>query len=53
MIGTTHYLNCGDWVESCTAIYETYDGEFGILRWLDEMDAHAMSGAPQVVEAIA
>ena len=52
-IGDVHYLNCGDWVESCTAIYETYDGEFGILRWLDEMDAHAMSGAPQVVEAIA
>jgi UDP-2,3-diacylglucosamine pyrophosphatase LpxH len=52
-IGDVHYLNCGDWVESCTAIYETYDGEFGILRWLDEMDAHVMSGAPQVVEAIA
>lgn len=28
------YLNCGDWVESCTAIIETLDGEFGIIRWL-------------------
>ena len=28
------YLNCGDWVESCTAIVETYEGEFKIIRWL-------------------
>jgi UDP-2,3-diacylglucosamine pyrophosphatase LpxH len=27
------YLNCGDWVESCTAIVETFEGEFQILRW--------------------
>ncbi len=27
------YINCGDWVESCTAVVETYDGEFEILRW--------------------
>lgn len=28
------YLNCGDWVESCTAIVETYEGEFKIINWL-------------------
>ena len=28
------YLNCGNWVESCTAIVETYEGEFKIIRWL-------------------
>ena len=28
------YLNCGDWVESCSAIVETYEGEFKIIRWL-------------------
>ncbi len=27
------YMNCGDWVESCTALAETYDGEFVIIRW--------------------
>ena len=27
------YMNCGDWVESCSALAETYDGEFIILRW--------------------
>ena len=29
------YLNCGDWVESCTAIIETYEGEFKIINWLE------------------
>lgn len=27
------YINTGDWVESCTAIAETYSGEFKILQW--------------------
>lgn len=28
-----HYLNCGDWVESCTALVETMEGELRILQW--------------------
>ncbi len=32
-IGTVHYLNCGDWVESCTAIVETRDGRLELIRW--------------------
>ena len=27
------YINTGDWVESCTAIAEGYDGEMQLLRW--------------------
>jgi UDP-2,3-diacylglucosamine pyrophosphatase LpxH len=27
------YLNCGDWVESCTAIVEHHDGRFEIIPW--------------------
>jgi UDP-2,3-diacylglucosamine pyrophosphatase LpxH len=27
------YINCGDWVENCTAIVETEDGQFEIIRW--------------------
>lgn len=30
------YMNCGDWVESCTALAETYDGEFQLIRWTSE-----------------
>lgn len=27
------YINCGDWVESCTAIAEHHDGRFEIIDW--------------------
>ena len=27
------YVNCGDWVESCTAIAEHHDGRFEIITW--------------------
>lgn len=27
------YMNCGDWVESCTALVENYDGTFEIIKW--------------------
>ena len=29
------YINSGDWVESCTAIGETFDGKFEIIRWTE------------------
>ena len=35
------YMNCGDWVESCTALVETYAGEFEILHWGEERAALA------------
>jgi UDP-2,3-diacylglucosamine pyrophosphatase LpxH len=31
-IGEIEYMNCGDWVESCTALVETLDGEFKIVK---------------------
>ena len=34
-IAGVHYLNCGDWVESCTALVETNEGRFEIVRWND------------------
>lgn len=33
MIGPIHYMNCGDWVESCTAIVETMSGEMKVVQW--------------------
>jgi UDP-2,3-diacylglucosamine pyrophosphatase LpxH len=27
------YINCGDWVESCTAVVEHFDGSFEIINW--------------------
>jgi len=28
------YVNCGDWVESCTAAVEHFDGRFEIIEWI-------------------
>lgn len=30
------YINCGDWVESMSAIVETEDGYFNLITWGDE-----------------
>ena len=32
-VGKIHYFNTGDWVESCSALVEHYDGSFEIIRW--------------------
>jgi UDP-2,3-diacylglucosamine pyrophosphatase LpxH len=32
------YLNCGDWVESCTAIAEHHDGRFELITWTAEQE---------------
>lgn len=37
----THYLNCGDWVESCTAVIETRDGELRVIQWAEIGREHA------------
>ncbi len=34
-IGGIDYLNDGDWVESCTALVEHFDGRFEILPWAE------------------
>ena len=34
-----HYVNTGDWVESCTAIVEDHDGNFELIRWMDAINA--------------
>jgi UDP-2,3-diacylglucosamine pyrophosphatase LpxH len=30
-----HYVNCGDWVESCTAVAEHHDGRLEIITWTE------------------
>ena len=32
-INGIRYMNCGDWVESCTALVEHLDGSWSIIRW--------------------
>ena len=39
------YINCGDWVESCTAIVEHFDGRIEIIDWTEvQTGASAASG---------
>ncbi len=54
------YINCGDWVESCTAVVEHFDGRFEIIRWtrsslpgnlLPEQSAVAPAAMAQPIEA--
>ena len=32
-IGGVTYYNCGDWVESCSALVENFDGEMELLHF--------------------
>ena len=45
------YINCGDWVESCTAIAEHHDGRFEIINWrpsIDKAEAAKSEAEPSV-----
>lgn len=42
-----HYINTGDWVESCTAIGETEDGTFELIRWFDIVRERERAAQPQ------
>ncbi len=38
-INGVEYYNDGDWVESCTALVEHFDGRMEVLHWADEIAA--------------
>jgi UDP-2,3-diacylglucosamine pyrophosphatase LpxH len=38
-IGGVTYCNDGDWVESCTALVEHFDGRLEILNWVEDKGA--------------
>lgn len=40
-IGGVAYYNDGDWVESCTALVEHFDGRMEVLNWAEEIAARA------------
>jgi len=47
-----HYLNTGDWVESCTAIGETGDGAFELIRWHDVVQARQRAISAKLAETL-
>lgn len=39
------YCNCGDWVESCTALGERFDGQLELIRWKGAPNAESAAPA--------
>lgn len=50
-ISGVHYLNCGDWVESCTAIAEDDEGQFEIINWHPERHTKTTTSTERALEA--
>jgi hypothetical protein len=44
-LGGTTYINCGDWVDSCTAVVEHEDGSMELIEWAGQ----ALQTEPEVV----
>jgi UDP-2,3-diacylglucosamine pyrophosphatase LpxH len=47
-----HYINTGDWVESCTAIGEKSDGSFEMIRWHEVVTERERRTAAKLAEAL-
>ena len=52
-VGGVLYLNDGDWVESCTALVEHFDGRLELIDWvaLNRLSFFSPRGAPVVAAA--
>ena len=48
-IDGVHYLNTGDWVESCTAVVEHFDGTLEILHWPQVLVAVSAGFTPRLI----
>ncbi|HEX5125123.1 MAG TPA: UDP-2,3-diacylglucosamine diphosphatase [Rhodocyclaceae bacterium] len=56
------YINCGDWVDSCTAIVEHFDGRMELIEWRElaktfassdhDVDAISVSNEPIVANIL-
>ncbi len=52
-LGDVTYMNTGDWVESCTAVGETEEGVFEIIRWNPHKGKRLPSSTVEELEAAA
>lgn len=43
--GNVTYYNCGDWVESCTALVEESDGQLNLVRFLPRVEQVQMQSS--------
>lgn len=45
------YVNCGDWVDSCTAVVEHHDGRLELIDWDGEIAEAPLELAPPMLAA--
>ena len=43
-LGDMLYMNCGDWVENCTALAEDFDGKFTLIKFHENNALHTRRG---------
>ena len=46
------YCNDGDWVENCSTVVETHDGQFHLLYWTEQMELRKSTTA-QAIASVA
>ncbi|MDR7032268.1 UDP-2,3-diacylglucosamine diphosphatase [Mesorhizobium sp. BE184] len=51
--GDVEYINTGDWVESCTAVVEHFDGRMELLHWAHVLPAPAETPEDPMVPVFA
>ena len=47
------YVNCGDWVDSCTAIVEHFDGRLELVTWGEAQPQKMLAAPAPVIEPVA
>jgi UDP-2,3-diacylglucosamine pyrophosphatase LpxH len=52
LFGDVHYVNTGDWVESCTAVGETANGELVMIDWHEVVRARQAADVAQPGRAL-
>jgi UDP-2,3-diacylglucosamine pyrophosphatase LpxH len=50
-VGEVVYMNCGDWVENCTALVEDYSGEIRLVRF-DEQVKETRAEGPRELHGL-
>ncbi len=49
-IGGLSYVNCGDWVDSCTAIVEHFDGRLELVSWGERASQRLLAAPPAPID---
>lgn len=52
-IGNVTYYNCGDWVESCSALVEDYDGRLDVVTYVPQIQRPRRNVATRELVAVA